>query len=147
MVATLNPPNTVENKAIFFLKVSSGVTITKHNLDNEIMFMDCSSNALEHIEMLCREVYLPLLCSDPYSANDTGVNADKLLDVLHRLMAHVEIAQGHAEGEVYLPLPSIAVLQEAASNQNRRLAVIHVLESTVILWMKQIHVCKRKVKL
>ena len=37
-----------------------------------------------------------------------------------------------------LPLPSIEVLADAANNINRRGAVLHVLETTVIGWMKQI---------
>ena len=39
-----------------------------------------------------------------------------------------------------LPLPSIEVLAEAASNTNRRGSVLHVLETTVIGWIKQIRV-------
>ena len=39
-----------------------------------------------------------------------------------------------------LPLPSIEVLAEAAENPGRRGAVLHVLETTVIGWIKQIKV-------
>lgn len=39
-----------------------------------------------------------------------------------------------------LPLPSIEVLAEAASSPNRRGSVLHVLETTVIGWIKQIKV-------
>ena len=44
------------------------------------------------------------------------------------------------QDEIVLPLPSIEVLAEAAENPNRRGAVLHVLESTVIAWIKQIKV-------
>ena len=40
-----------------------------------------------------------------------------------------------------LPLPSIEVLAEAAANTDRRSAVVHVLESSVVSWMKQVKVC------
>ena len=39
-----------------------------------------------------------------------------------------------------LPLPSIEVLAEAAASVTRRGAVLHVLETTVIGWIKQIKV-------
>ena len=39
-----------------------------------------------------------------------------------------------------LPLPSIEILAEAASSPNRRGSVLHVLETTVIGWIKQIKV-------
>lgn len=46
----------------------------------------------------------------------------------------------HSDGKVVLPLPSIEVLAEAALNSDRKAAVIHVLESSVVSWMKQVKV-------
>ena len=46
----------------------------------------------------------------------------------------------HSDGKVVLPLPSIEVLAEAAVNSDRKAAVIHVLESSVVSWMKQVKV-------
>ncbi len=45
-----------------------------------------------------------------------------------------------SQGKVVLPMPSIEVLAEAAWNSDRRIAVIHVLESSVVSWMKQVKV-------
>lgn len=44
------------------------------------------------------------------------------------------------QGEVVLPFPSVEVLAEAAATPARRSAVLHVLESTIVGWMKQIKV-------
>ena len=44
-----------------------------------------------------------------------------------------------------LPLPSIEVLAEAAMNLDRKAAVIHVLESSVVSWMKQVKVNKKQI--
>lgn len=46
------------------------------------------------------------------------------------------------QGRIILSLPSIEVLAEAAATPNRRGAVLHVLETTVLAWIKQIKVCK-----
>ena len=40
-------------------------------------------------------------------------------------------------------MPSIEVLAEAAMNSDRRAAVIHVLESSVVSWMKQVKVISK----
>ena len=61
------------------------------------MYMDCGDNALNQLDMLTREVYLPLLCGDISHASSHGISADKLMDLLHRLMSHVETIQGHTE--------------------------------------------------
>ena len=44
------------------------------------------------------------------------------------------------QGRILLNLPSIEVLAEAAASPNRRAAVLHVLETTIINWIKQIRV-------
>ena len=44
------------------------------------------------------------------------------------------------QGRIILSLPSIEVLAEAAAAPNRRGAVLHVLETTVLGWIKQIKV-------
>lgn len=44
------------------------------------------------------------------------------------------------KGRIILSLPSIEVLAEAAAAVNRRGAVLHVLETTVLAWIKQIKV-------
>ena len=44
------------------------------------------------------------------------------------------------QGRVLLPLPSITVLAESATSADHRATVIHVLESSVVQWMKQVKV-------
>ena len=70
--------------------------------DSEVMYMDCGDNALLQLDMLTREIYLPLLCSDTQHAAKHGVSSDKIMDLLHRLMSQVETVQGHTEVHVQL---------------------------------------------
>ncbi|XP_064650622.1 uncharacterized protein LOC135502065 isoform X3 [Lineus longissimus] len=138
IVASLHPPPELKSKSIFFLKTGNGTKLTKDNMSDEVYYMDCSESTLQHIDLLTREVFLPMLCVDQNVAINAGVNSDKLMDILHRLMGTVETTEGHLKGEIVLSLPSIEVLAEAADAVNRRVAVLHVLESTVISWIKQI---------
>lgn len=57
--------------------------------------MDCTNVPLEHLELTIREVYLPLLGTNQPSVMEAGINGDKIMDILHRLMAAVEVTQGH----------------------------------------------------
>ena len=65
--------------------------------DAEVTYMDCGDNVLLHLDMLTREIFLPLICSDTHHATRNGVSADKVMDILHRLMSQVETVQGHTE--------------------------------------------------
>jgi hypothetical protein len=86
------------------------------------------------MDLLTREVFMPLLCTDS-SYND---HADRLMDVMHRIISQVAIAQSQIADSVSLPLPALNVLATAASNPNRRLTVLHILETTLISWQKLI---------
>ena len=46
--------------------------------------------------------------------------------------------------QVVLPLPSLEVLSDVSSYPNRHAGVMHVLETSVVMWLKQIKVsCRR----
>ena len=52
---------------------------------------------MKQLDIMSREVYLPLLCSDASHAPNYGISPDKLMDVLHRMMATVEVTTGYVE--------------------------------------------------
>eukprot|EP00057_Strongylocentrotus_purpuratus_P006394 XP_011660868.1 PREDICTED: dynein beta chain, flagellar outer arm [Strongylocentrotus purpuratus] len=137
LVASLLPPQDVRSKGVIFIKTNQATKLTKENIRTDVVFSDSNKLVLNQLELLSKELYLPLLCTDGVQTYG-GVSSDKLMDILHRLMANTNVTEGHVEGQISLPLPSIEVLTEAASNANRRSAVIHVLESTVVGWIKQI---------
>lgn len=65
--------------------------------DEEVFYMDCTMVPLEHLELSLREVFLPLLGTNLPSISGAGVNGDKVVDILHRLMAAVQVTRGHVE--------------------------------------------------
>jgi hypothetical protein len=79
---------------------------------------------------------MPLLCSDVSTYNTD--QADKLMDVMHKIISQVAIAQSQIENSVALPLPALNVLASAAFNPQRRLTVLHILETSLISWQKLI---------
>ena len=60
-----------------------------------MFYIDCTNVPLEHLELVVREVYLPLMCTNQSVMTTSG--GDKVMDVLHRLMSIVETTQGHVE--------------------------------------------------
>lgn len=126
--------------------------------DEQLTYYETTQAVFDHVDLMLREVYLPLLCggsqavphpptpksgdlaSSGVGGSGGGVNVDKLMDLLHRIMAAVQVSNGLSEGQVILAMPSIEVLADAAAAPQRRAAVLHVLESCVVNWIKQIKV-------
>ena len=48
------------------------------------------------------------------------------------------------QNKVVLPLPSLEVLSDVSSYPNRHAGVMHVLETSVVMWLKQIKVSFRR---
>ena len=136
LVASLHPPNSVQEKSVYFVKIHNAGKLSRDNIVTDVAFCDSSYQPLSHTSTLTKDVFLPLLSIEMGG----GVSADKLMDLVHRLVSLMQVAEGGAKGQVTLPLPSIEVLSEAAAYSSRRPAVIHVLETAVVNWIKQIKV-------
>lgn len=136
LVASLHPPNGLQEKSVYFVKIHNAGKLSRDNIVTDVAFCDSSYQPLSHASTLTKDVFLPLLSIEMGGS----VSADKLMDLVHRLVSLIQVAEGGARGQVTLPLPSIEVLSEAAAYSSRRPAVIHVLETAVVNWIKQIKV-------
>lgn len=58
-------------------------------------YSDCDKILLDDIDLVTREVFLPLLCSDDTNARNMVVSADRLMDQLHRVTANAEVSSGY----------------------------------------------------
>ena len=136
LVASLTPPSSLREKSVYFVKNHAAGKLSRDNIVTDVAFCDCSPQSLSHASTLTKDVFLPLLSIEMGG----GVSADKLMDLVHRMVSVIQVAEGGAKDQVTLPLPSIEVLSEAAAYSSRRPAVIHVLETAVVNWIKQIKV-------
>lgn len=57
------------------------------------------------MDLITREVFMPLLCADTTSSD----HSDKLMDVMHRIITQIAVAQSQIEDSVTLPLPALGV--------------------------------------
>ncbi|XP_020627063.1 dynein beta chain, flagellar outer arm-like isoform X2 [Orbicella faveolata] len=136
LVASLNPPSGLREKSVYFVKIHEAGKLSRDNIITDVAFCDCSYQPLSHASTLTKDVFLPLLSIEMGG----GVSGDKLMDLVHRMVSVLQVAEGSSKDQVTLPLPSIEVLSEAAAYSSRRPAVIHVLETAVVNWIKQIKV-------
>ncbi|XP_057302207.1 uncharacterized protein LOC130636487 isoform X2 [Hydractinia symbiolongicarpus] len=134
LYASFDAPEVVGTKFIVFLRVCGSGKITRDNYARSLFYMDWSTNSVEQFEVLTRCIFLPMICIEEKGV----VSCDKILDLLHRLMASTQVMVGKDKGVVTLALPSMDVLSEVACYGHRRLTVVHILETVLIGWIKQI---------
>lgn len=66
----------------------------KFSIDSQVNFFETSIQIFNHIDLLTREVFMPLLCADNASNND---QADKLMDLMHRMISQISLTQSQIE--------------------------------------------------
>ncbi len=138
--------DTEYEKGIYFVKISNSSKLVADQMSHQVAYFEASVRIFDHMDLITREVFMPLLCTDSPAQqqpqhdviNAHVDQADKLMDVMHRIISQLAIAQSQVEDSVTLPLPSLSLLATAAINPNRRLTVLHILETTLINWQKQI---------
>uniref|UniRef100_A0A8C5WK28 Dynein heavy chain n=1 Tax=Leptobrachium leishanense TaxID=445787 RepID=A0A8C5WK28_9ANUR len=138
LAASISPPDSLQNKCICFIKLATASKLTLENIDNSVICMDCAKFPLQYIDLVLHQVYLPLLCNDSVMAG-TPCNSDRIIDILHRFTGNLEIIAGQVEGSIVLPMPSLELLKNS-SFTSKHGAVIHIMETTVIGWIRQIKV-------
>lgn len=93
LVASFRAVTVLKSKALFFIKSQSAGKITRDNINEDVFYSSCSDNVVKHFEILTREIFLPLLSIEQAG----GVSADKLMDILHRLISSLQIIEGNIE--------------------------------------------------
>ena len=61
--------------------------------DNQVSYFESSTRIFDHMDLMTREVFMPLMCADSPSVDQ----ADKLMDVMHRILSQVAVAQSQIE--------------------------------------------------
>ncbi|XP_063809812.1 uncharacterized protein LOC135027842 isoform X3 [Pseudophryne corroboree] len=138
LAATLTPPPALQNKCICFVKLGTAIKLTLENIANHVISVDCAKFPLKYFDTVLHQVYLPLLLCTDNTASGT-YTTDKIIDILHRFTGSLEVIAGHVEGSIVLPIPSLELLKDT-SLSNISGSAIHIMETTVIGWIRQIKV-------
>ncbi|XP_075119220.1 uncharacterized protein LOC142194092 [Leptodactylus fuscus] len=137
LAASLQPPSTLQSKCICFVKLTTAINLTPENIGNQVISVDCAKFPLKYFDMVLHQVFLPLLSNDNITVG--SYSTDKIIEILYRFIGNLEIMTGHVEGSIVLPIPSIEFLKNTALF-NKQGAEIHIMETTVIGWIRQVKV-------
>eukprot|EP00854_Cymbomonas_tetramitiformis_P002137 gene2137-2836_t len=139
LVACTKPPSKFKKKSVYFLKVNAGVELAVDNMDSEVVFGEFSEAPLEFLSASMQEVYLPLLCHHRNQEGWPEVICKEVTDNAHKCIANVYVTVGQTKGKTLLPLPPSEGGADPGGKPNARdKKQIHVLESAVVTWTRQI---------
>ena len=108
-----------------------------HSSAPQVLYGDLSDVPLEQLSAIAQEVYLPLLSNPRNQDGWPEVVTKEVLENLHKFIANVYVTIGQTKGKTLLPLPP-AEGAEAGDKAMRDKDRIHVLESAVVTWTRQI---------
>ena len=134
LLASLTPPAKFK-KAAYFVKLARGA-ISAANIDDAVAPGELTADMLGQMFKLCQEVYLPIISNAENQAGWPDVVTREVLDNFQRLVAGIYVTIGQVQGKTLLPLPPVEVSSaDRASKDKER---VHVLETAVVTWTRQI---------
>ncbi|XP_077155311.1 uncharacterized protein LOC143817709 [Ranitomeya variabilis] len=137
LAASIKPPSTLQSKCICFVKLPSAIKLTSENIGNQVMSVDCAKFPLKYFDTVLHQVFLPLLSNGSITVGSHST--EKIIEILYRFTGNLEVIAGHAEGSIVLPIPSIELLKNTTVFTKQG-ATIHIMETAVIGWIRQIKV-------
>lgn len=84
-----NPPVSLSTKTLFFLKNSHTSKLDKETISEQVVCTECPQDPIEHLELVVREVYLPMLAEQ--RDVHQGVSSERILDILHRMISNIQV--------------------------------------------------------
>ena len=135
LTAFVNPPKTFKKKSVYFVELND-VALTKENMQKEIVVGDLGDIPLEYLSTVSQEVYLPLLTNPRNQKGWPEVLSKDITDHMNKFVANVYINVGHTKGKTLLPLPPNESKEDKGLMRDKDR--VHILESTVITWTRQI---------
>ena len=136
LLATNELPSSLpkRQKVVYFLKLQITGEVTGENILEEVASGEFNDNMVNNLETVLERVFVPLVGNHANQSNWGEVASKEVTDKLHSFLANVSITLGQMRGKACLPLPPV----EPASGNSNYKDRVHLLESAVITWTKQI---------
>lgn len=131
---------------LFYLVKINKNPVALEKIATEIVYGDVAANPLEHMALLAQSVFVPIIGSKQTGQAWSELVAKEVRDGFEHFVANVQITQGHVQGLTCLPLPNTTaggsdkdILHDDndINNNPEHFHLIHVLESALITWTKQ----------
>ncbi|XP_068120652.1 dynein axonemal heavy chain 9 isoform X1 [Hyperolius riggenbachi] len=146
----LDFPNSIKNKAVYFLK-KSGVILSPDSMKRSLIYGDLSYTPLDHLSALVEEVMVPILANQKNHQNWPHVLSQDVLQNVSSLKSNMFVMVGQVRGKTLLPLPSGSEKVEYIDydsekiNENLDKTIVHAIETAIIQWSHQVRgVLKRE---
>jgi dynein heavy chain len=121
-------------KIVYFLKLNTTEEISGENIRDEVFNGEISDNMVFSLESVLQRVFVPLVANSANQSSWGEVASKEVTDKLHAFLANVSITLGQMKGKACLPLPPVEPSGSTSNYKDR----VHLLESAVITWTKQI---------
>ena len=131
---TVPPDKEVEGKSLIFIKLKAEpLPDTEEEMKETVLSFESSSDSIfEHLELICSEVFLPVL-NNPFNQSHWGEVATKeVLDKFYPFLSSTTILCGQVQGQTRLPMPPTDTTD---LNEKKSIAL---LEMAIMTWQKQI---------
>eukprot|EP00899_Mesostigma_viride_P009330 jgi/Mesvir1/18399/Mv14277-RA.1 len=123
-----------KKKSLYFVRLKEE-PLSNETINQDIQYGEFAEQPLEYLSAISQEVYLPLLCNPRNQDGWPEVVTKEVLDNLHKFIANIYVTIGQTKGKTLLPLPPTEGKEEKNLRDKDR---IHVLESAVVTWTRQI---------
>ena len=134
LTASCSPPQTFKKKSMYFVRLNN-MPVTKETVSTQVLVGEHSDLPLEYLSTVSQEVFLPLLTNPRNQNGWPELTSKEITENLNKFIANVYISVGHTKGKTLLPLPPTESKEDKGMRDKDR---IHVLESAVIIWTRQI---------
>lgn len=124
-----------KKKSVIFFKTNS-IALTTENFNSNVSSIEITSNPLSNLNLLTRNVFMPLLKREENRNQWSSDLSRKILLEFNQYLSDLYVIVGQAQNQTLLPYPP-SILYDDKMNEHQR---ITILETFVGQWMKQIKV-------
>ena len=142
LIASIQIPSELpeRQKIVYFVKLSDE-DLTVENFASSVLSGECTDNLVGHLQKVLGQIYVPLVTNSANQDRWGEVASTDLSNNLHAFLANVSITMGQIKGTTALPLPPVGNASAGAGQQMNNTMFkdrVHLFESAVITWTKQI---------
>mmetsp|Transcript_13737 Transcript_13737/g.31794 ORF Transcript_13737/g.31794 Transcript_13737/m.31794 type:complete len:4493 (-) Transcript_13737:49-13527(-) len=130
-------PSLLKKKSLYFCKDNGVSKVTEATMRKVITEGEFGHVPLQALLDVAQEVYFPILTNGKNQEGWPEVISKEVTENLHKFLANLYVTIGHTKGRTLLPLPPSepsTTIEKAARDKDR----VHVLESAVVMWTRQI---------
>eukprot|EP01065_Artemidia_motanka_P030559 TRINITY_DN365_c0_g2_i2.p1 TRINITY_DN365_c0_g2~~TRINITY_DN365_c0_g2_i2.p1 ORF type:complete len:4684 (+),score=1932.48 TRINITY_DN365_c0_g2_i2:111-14162(+) len=136
-----NIPDDLKKKVFYFVKIADPggkvLKIDPQNIARSVVFGDLSQKPVEHLDLLTRHAFLPLVKETTNVPSITDVVRSAFFEEVHAHLSHLLVTSGLCSGKTLLPLPPID-FPDRVDLPTRDKDLLYQLESVIVAWTVQV---------